>query len=215
MPASICDIRSKITSTDIDVLRQSLEIVRRCALQENERGKAAETRATVMLGILGGIATLAIAGAGAGGLPKSAKLTGTEWLLFVCIISCLLFLVKALFYAIRTIGVAKGYRLEPHLVFDLQSTSQAQALQLEIAGMLWEYDRSIESNSRRLFLLQRCQRSSYVAILLLILFGFLSIKILETWGAIPLYIPAGLSILLGLAFVLLDFGLEKVQKIWK
>ena len=63
MPASISEIQQKITSEDIDVLRQSLEFVRRCLLQENERGKAAETRATVMLGILGVIATLVIPGA--------------------------------------------------------------------------------------------------------------------------------------------------------
>ena len=212
MPVSISEIQQKISSNDIDVLRQSLEIVRRCLLQENERGKAAETRATVMLGILGVIGTLVIAGAEK--LPTSSKPGDAEWLLLACFVSCLLFLIKALFYAMRTIGIAKKYRLEPHMIFDFKDASQAQALQSEIAGIIWEYDRSIESNSGRLFLLQRCQRSSYVSILILVLFGFFSIEILADWIVVSLHVPIGLSALFGALFVILDPLAEKVQGIW-
>ena len=167
MSSSINKIRQKITSEDIDVLRQFLEFVHRCLRQENERGKVAETRATVMLGILGAITTLAITGAE--NLLANSKLGDAGWLLLAsCYASCLLFLAKALFYAIRTISISKKYRLEPQMIFDLQDTSQAGALQSEISGIVWEYERSIESNSGRLFLLHRCQRNSYVAIVILI-----------------------------------------------
>ena len=134
MSTSVCEIQQKINSDDIDVLKQSLEFVRRCLLQENERGKAAETRATVMLGILGVIGTLVIAGAAK--LPTSAKLGDADWLVLVCFVSCLLFLIKALFYAMRTIGVAKKYRLEPHMVFNYEDASHAKALRSEIAGII-------------------------------------------------------------------------------
>ena len=169
MPSLISEIQRKITSEDADVLRQSLEFVHRCLRQENERGKAAETRATVMLGILGAIATLVITGAE--NLPTDSELGDAGWLLLACYVSCLLFLVKALFYAIRTISISKKYRLEPQMVFDLQDASQVEALRSEIAGIVWEFDRSIESNSGRLFWLHRCQRNSCVVIVILVIFG--------------------------------------------
>ena len=213
MSAAITEIRRKITSNDIDVLRQSLEFARRCLVQENERGQAAETRATVMLGILGVIATFVITGAGA--LPTTSKPSEAEWLLLTCFVSCLLFLLKALFYAIRTIGVAKKYRVEPGLVLDWQQVSQADALRSEIAGVLWEHDQSIVSNSGRLFLLQRCQRSSYIAILILVLFGFLSIEGLNEWIVAGSCVAIVFSILAGLSVIFLDRVVEGAEGTWR
>ena len=213
MPASISEIQQKITSEDIDVLRQSLEFVRRCLLQENERGKAAETRATVMLGILGVIATLVIPGAE--NLATNSKPGDPGWLLLACFVSCLLFLIKALFYAIRTISIVKKYRLEPQMVFGLQDASQAEALRSEIVGIVWEYGQAIESNSGRLFFLHRCQRNSYVAILILVLFGFLSIEVLRQWIIVSPCIPIGFGVLCGIALIFLDPLAEKIQGVWK
>lgn len=212
MSTSISEIRRNITSENVDVLRQCLELVRRCLLQENERGKAAETRATVMLGLLGVIATLVIAGSE--NLPTNSEPDIGGWLLLACFVSCLLFLVRALFYAIRTISIAKRYRLEPSLVFDLQDSCQIYALHCEIAGLLWEYDQSIGSNSGKLFWLHRCQRNSYVAISILVLFGFVSIEALRHWIAVSSCIPIGFSVLFGLSFLFLDPIAEKSQGIW-
>lgn len=213
MPSSISEIRRKITSENVDVLRQSLEYVHRCLRHENERGKAAETRATVMLGILGVIATLVIASAES--LPTSSKLEDAGWLLLVCFVSCLLFLLKALFYAIRTIGVSKKYRLKPHLVYDLQDASHVEALQSEITGIVWEYDQSIDSNSGRLFLLHRCQRNSYATIVILVLFGFLSIEILQHAIVVLPYMPIGFGVVSALAFLVLDPLAERVRGVWR
>ena len=213
MPSSISEIQRNISSENVDVLTQSLEFVNRCLRQENERGKAAETRATVMLGILGVIATLVIAGAE--NLPTNSKLGDAGWLLLTCFASCLLFLVKALFYAMRTIGISKKYRLEPQMVYDLQDVSHVEALQCEIAGTIWEYDRSIESNSGRLFWLHRCQRNSYVAIVLLVLFGFLSIDILRHLIVVSPCIPIGFGVLSAVAFLVLDPLAERVRGVWR
>ena len=213
MPSTISEIQQKITSEDVDVLRQSLEFVHRCLRQENERGKAAETRATVMLGILGVIATLVIAGAE--NVPMNSKLGDAGWFLLACFVSCLLFLVKALFFAIRTISISKKYRLEPQTVYGLQDASHIEALRCEIAGTIWEYDRSIQSNSGRLFWLHRCQRNSYVAIVILVLFGFLSIDTLRHSIVVSACIPIGFSILTALAFFVLDPLAEKMQGVWR
>ena len=213
MSTAITEIRQKITSNDIDVLKQSLEFARRCLVQENERGKAAETRATVMLGILGVIATFVITGAET--LPTTSKPSDAEWLLLACFVSCLLFLLKALFYAIRTISVAKKYRVKPDMVLAWQQFSQADVLRTEIAGVLWEYDQSIVSNSGRLFLLQRCQRSSFIAILILVLFGFLSIEVLNDLIVVGSCVAVMFSLLSGLCLILLDRVVEGVQGIWR
>ena len=134
MPESIREIQSRITSQDVDVLRQSLEFVRQCHLQELERGRVAETRATVMLGILGVIATLVIPSAGV--LTTSTELNDRQWFLLVCFVACLLFLAKALAYAIRTISISKRYRLEPIMVYDQQTGSRIESLQAEISGVI-------------------------------------------------------------------------------
>ena len=213
MPSSISEIQRKITTENVDVLRQSLEFVHRCLHQESQRGRAAETRATVMLGILGVIATLVIAGAE--NLPTNSKLEDAGWLLLACFVSCLLFLVKALFYAIRTISISKKYRLEPQMVYDLQDASHVEALRCEIAGTMWEYDRSIQSNSGRLFWLHRCQRNSYVSIMILVLFGFLSIEILRHSIVVSPYIPIGFGVVSAVAFLVLDPLAERVRGVWR
>ena len=213
MPSPISTIQQKITSEDVGVLKQFLEFAHRCLRQENERGKAAETRATVMLGILGVIATLVIPGAE--NLPANSKLGDASWLLLACYVSCLLFLAKALFYAIRTIGISKKYRLEPQMVFGLQDADQIEALRSEIAGIVWEYDQSIESNSGRLFWLHRCQRSTCIAIVILILFGFLSMEMLRHSIVLSAYLSIGLGVLSVVALLFLDHVAERMQGIWR
>ena len=213
MPSTIREIQRKITSEDVDVLKQSLELAHRCLRQENDRGKAAETRATVMLGILGVIATLVIAGAD--DVSTNSEHADAGWLLIACFVSCELFLVKALFYAIRTISISKKYRLEPQTVYGLQDASHIEALRCEIAGTIWEYDRSIESNSGRLFRLHRCQRNSYVAIVILVLFGFLSIETLRHSIVVSAHVPMGFAVLTAVAFFVLDPLAEKVQRVWR
>ena len=53
MPPRLCEIRSKITSNDTEVLRHSLGFVQERLREEQDRGKAAETRAVAVLAILG------------------------------------------------------------------------------------------------------------------------------------------------------------------
>ena len=213
MPASISEIRHRITSQNIDVLRQSLEFVRRCLVQENERGKAAETRATVMLGILGVIATLVIPSAK--DLTRDTEPTNEQWFLLVCFVSCLLFLTKGLYYAIRTISISKGYRVQPSMVFDLQNGSHVEAVRAEISGIIWEYDQSIQYNNGKLFWLQRCQRSSCVSILILVLFDLGSIETFRHWIDISTCIPLGLSALFIILFFFLDLVSERMGGIWE
>lgn len=212
MPESMKEIRSKIKSQDVDVLRQSLDFVRRCHSHELERGKVAETRATVMLGILGVIATLVVPSAG--DLTTSTELKDQQWFLLVCFVACLLFLAKALAYAIRTISISKRYRLEPTMVYDQQNGSRIEALQTEISGILWEYGKSVQYNSSKLFWLQRCQRNSFVAILVLVLFGFVRLEVLTQFIDLWICISAVIGSLFVGLFVFLDVLAEKFGSIW-
>ena len=213
MPESMDEIRRKITSNDVDVLVQSLEFARRCLLRESERGQAAETRATIMLGVLGVVATLAITGTVA--LPKESSPSDREGLLLVCFVACLLFLAKALFYAILTIGVSRKYTLMPHRVFNWQQTHRRSALQSEIAGTIWEYDRSIDINSARLFRLQRCQRSSYVSIFVLVCCGVLSIEFIDAWIIFPKPALFTLAATFVILLIFLDRILDEWQGLWR
>lgn len=212
MAESMKEIQSRITSQDIDVLRQSLDFVRQCHSHELERGKVAETRATVMLGILGVIATLVVPSAG--DLTASTELSHQQWFLLVCFVACLLFLAKALVYAIRTISISKRYRLTPTMVYDQQNGSRIESLQAEISGVLWEYGKSVQYNSSKLFWLQRCQRNSFVAIMILVLFGLATIKALTQFVDLWMCISVVVGSLLGGLFVFLDPLAEKFGGIW-
>ena len=212
MPPSVSEIRGRITSVELDILRQSLEFARRCLERENERGKAAETRATVMLGALGVVISLV--------LPLASKVTPRNgpdeenWFLFVSFLSCLAFLLRALFYAVRIIGISKRYRVEPTIIYDLQALSPTDGLKEEIAAVMWEYHQTIQPNTDKLFWLHRCQRNSFVSLILLVFFGMGLIAVDRKWFEWWQCASFVVGILAPTLFMGLDYVMERKGSIW-
>ena len=60
MPLRLREIRNQITANDVEVLRHSLGFVQERLREEQDRGKAAETRATAILAVLGILAGLIV-----------------------------------------------------------------------------------------------------------------------------------------------------------
>ena len=114
MPPRLCEIRSKITSNDTEVLRHSLGFVQERLREEQDRGKAAETRAVAVLAILGILAGFIV--------PFAATIESvvecSRPFLYVIFAAPILFFLRGICYAIRILGITKQFR--PHPPFCLR-----------------------------------------------------------------------------------------------
>lgn len=197
MSTSQSEIRDRITSNDIDVLRQSLAFASACLSDERERSKTAETRAAAMLAVLGVIAGLVV--------PQAAMLgaidNGTNWFLLVGYIAPLLFILKGLVYAVRVLSVARRFRNTPDLAFALQEYSHAEALRAEIAAIVWEYRQAVQPTTAKLYWLYRCQLNGLAALILLAIFAVAVVVGRQEWFEMPLCGALLFGVLVAVVFV--------------
>lgn len=197
MSSSMSEIRHKITSNDVEVLKQSLAVASTCLADEKDRSKTAETRAAAMLAVLGVIAGLVV--------PRSATLgaidTGTGWFLLVGYVAPLLFLLRALVYAVRVLSVSIRWRNIPERLFALQECSQQEALRAEVAAVLWEYRQVVQPTTEKLYWLYRCQRNGLAAIFLLATFAVAVVVGRQQWFEIPLCVTLVFGVLVAVVFV--------------
>ena len=196
MSSSMPEIRDKITSDDREVLKQSLAVASACLADEKERSKTAETRAAAMLAVLGVIAGLVV--------PQAATLgaidSGTGWFLLVGYIAPLLFLLRALVYAVRVLAPSIRCRNTPERLFAFQECSEQEALRAEIAAVVWEYRQGVQPTTDKLYWLYRCQRNGLVAIFLLAAFAVALVMERQQWFEIPLYVTLVVGILVAVMF---------------
>ena len=106
MTDSVAEIRDRVTSNEIEVLKQSLAFANVCLADEKDRGKTAETRAAAMLAVLGVIAGLVVPEAQALGAIKDSA----SWFLLIGYIAPLLFLLRGVTFAWRVLGVSQRFR---------------------------------------------------------------------------------------------------------
>lgn len=209
MSSSMSEIRGRITSDDVDVLRQSLAVASACLADERDRSKTAETRAAAMLAVLGVIAGLVV--------PQATTLgplnNGTGWFLFVAYISPLLFLLKGLIYAVRVLSVSMRFRNTPERLFSFQDGSEQEALRLEIAAAIWEYRQSVQPTTAKLYWLDRCQRSGLTAVIFLAVFATAVIVARQQWFEIPLCVTLVFGLLVAVMFA--GESLVARRGIWK
>ena len=166
MTSSINEIYGKIKSNDETTLRHSLLLASKCLEEEIERGKGAETRATAILAGLVIFAGFTVP------LVDKVKLASNVAFPFFCLtfIAFLLFLVKGIYYSIKTLGVALRPRLEPDIAYEFHSFTFEDCLRNHISGIIWVYKESIQSNTNKLFWLDRSQRNCIIAISLYVVF---------------------------------------------
>ena len=203
------EIRERITSENIDVLEQCLRFARECSNYENERGKIAESRATAMLALLGILAGFIV--------PLAESISNTDSdsrrILFFVFSASLIFLVKGIYYAVRVLSVSIKYRLVIEAVYDFQPLSKVEALREEIAGVIWECEKATQPNTKKLFHLNRCQRSGITSIILFITFGILLISLESGTLKIPEYLFYIICLMLTIILFFTDTILEHIG-IW-
>ena len=170
MPLRLREIRNQITTNDVEVLRHSLGFVEERLREEQDRSKAAETRATAILAVLGILAGLIV--------PVATTIESVEEMsrlfLYVIYAATVLFLLKGIYYAINILSITKQFRLTPYSVYDFQSTNLADVLRDDVAATIWSYEQAKDPNTRKLFWLNRVQRNGVIAI---VLYAFLGVSL--------------------------------------
>lgn len=207
------EIEGRLTSEDIAVLKQSLALGEKWLARERERGSRAETRATAMLATLGVISGLVISQADT--VATKSGNGDEQWFLMVSFATCFLFLVKGLFYAMKVIGIERGYQIIPdEMTYGFQGLSPVEALRKEIAGVLWTYRKAIQPTTDKLFWLNRCQRSVVVAVLLLVFFGMAVIVTRNDWFEPSLGAAVVMGVIIAILFFVVDPAVERLGGMW-
>ena len=206
----VTEIKAKLSSNDINILKQSLSFVTWKLSVERLRSSRAETRATSIL---------AVAGILAGFIIYFSKLIGSPgqsiwYILFTIYIISILFLLRSALSAIKALWALIGNELKPDLAFDLQELSKIDALREETTWKIWEYYELLKISNKRLFWTNRAQRNIYAVI---VSFAFLG----TGWfflEQIPIQVPQCvvifLIVLLSILAIFLDVVLERFGKKW-
>jgi hypothetical protein len=204
------EIRNKITSEDLSILKRSLSFVDDRLALLRERAKLAETRATAMLAV-SGILTGFVVHFG----KTLDNLKVSDSVLFTALyLAAIFFIIKAIYYSIKALWVLKGKELNTDLVFELQDCSELEALKEELTWKTWEYWESIPATNEKLFWLNRSQRNTVAALITYMFLGmilYLEIKI----GFSSYWIVTWLAVSLLASLVLfIDIAIERLGSIW-
>lgn len=200
------EIKKKVTSADRDVLDRSLAFVSEKRAEEIQRGHAAITRGQLVLVVIGVLIVVTVPLADT---VISVEPASLRYFVLIWFGGSVAFLAKGAINAIRIIRPLKGYRAIPDFVFLIQNQSYEDAIRDEIALRIWEYQKSLTPNNRRLFQLDRCARNTVMAIFLLVLVGA-SIATSESVAvAIPSSVNWGALVVVVAAFFFWDKVVEK------
>ncbi|UCC41429.1 MAG: hypothetical protein JSV96_08425 [Candidatus Aminicenantes bacterium] len=205
------DIRSKVTSENLSILKRSLLFVDDRLALLRERGKQAETRATAMLAVSSILAGFVVH------FGKSLeKLKLFNSVLFAALyLAVIFFIIKSIYYSIKALWVLKGNELNTDLVFELQDFSESEAARYELTWKIWEYWQYIPLTNEKLFWLNRSQRNTVAALITYMFLGmvlYLEMKL----GFSSYWIVNGLAVVFLVSFVLfIDIAMERLGNVWK
>ena len=209
---NLSKVQNKITSNDPDVVEYCLVFTKECMKEEEDRGKTFETKASGILAILG-ILTGLVA-------PVTARfyLSDKEIspLFFVIFFVFLLFLVKAVWYAIKVVRVSKAsktYRFTPEAVYKFQYLDILQIKRNIVSRRISMHKKMVQRNTEKALYLQRAHRNSAISIAVYLIFGaafLFDINSLSSWFVSPCYMYVLYSAILVIC-LFLDRILERIE----
>jgi hypothetical protein len=206
----ISTIKEKLTSSDVDVLKQSLDYLNQRLALERSRSDRAETRATSLLvvgGILAGFVVVFIESFREGKLAEDV-------LTLILFSSSLLLLAKSLFYAVKALWALKGNELTADLPYDFQSLSPMESIKEELAWKIWEYYELLPVSNQRLFWVNRSQRNLLFAFTAFLCLGAESFASVHMNIVMNTSLAVSLAVILGISIILLDPISERFGNLW-
>lgn len=163
----------KITSSNLDILKKSLEIIDEHLEKEKQRGASVEVRANILIPFITIGATVILR------FSTSIGTVSNSITAFICFmyLMTIIFFIKSVYYLLASFQVIQHHRLTPKMVNDIQEFELIQALAYEVKWKIWEYNQLIPVQTKKLFYIYRAQQNlmlGVIGILLLALFQFLS-----------------------------------------
>lgn len=209
---TIDEIKEKITSTNIEVLKACNEFLDQRIEKERLRGDAAERRANIILSIVGAASAILIFLAQK--LPPPTIKEPSTILSSLIYATSAIWLARAIWYSSKAIKTQSNMMLLAESIYEFQANDESVALKEILTGKLWELQRAVPPNTERLFYVQRAQRA------LTIFMGWLFFNggILLLSEKLSLYIVYIIGCLGAFAaFFLFFFGDKIIEKkgIWK
>ncbi len=195
MNVKIKEIQEKIKSNNKDVLDQSMEIIDEHLRKEVERGKTAGTRVNTLITLSGAASAVILF---FGKIILNICTSNFLILIYFTYSVTILFLMKSIYYSIRSLKLTQVYRLSPEIIYDIQERDLNEALRYEITWKIWEYFQMIPVNTQRLFWFNRGQRNLLFSIIFFLFLGLLLLINEKVSVSIPNsieYILGGISIL--------------------
>ena len=203
-------IRERLSSENLNILKQSLVFVNERLVLERSRSEKAEKRATVLLAVAGILSGFIVHFAKLIGLPES----NNTFLLSIFFISAIRFVLKAGLYAIRALWALKGNELNTHLSFEIQGLPVGDAVREETIWKIWEYYQLLPVGNERLYWTNKSQRNTIGAIVAFTFTGVLWF-IQKTAGiSAPLILCLFIAFIMAIIVIFLDIVLEKYGNLW-
>lgn len=206
----IAEIKEKITSSDITVLKQSLEYVNQRISNERSRSDRAETRSSTLLsvtGILSGFVVFFMDSFFNGSIAQNDGKT-------ILFFSSVLLISRSLFYSVRSLWTYKSYELSVELAFDFQSLKEIESIRQEISFKIWEYYQLLPISNKRLFYLNRSQRNLLCALIILLFLTVYSMYISNLDLGLNGYFLKSLGIVFITMVLFLDTLFERFGTLW-
>lgn len=160
------EIHDKLNTPDKDVLQHSLVIVNEHLNKENQRGLSSNNKLNSMLSLIGvGSVVLLFFG----NFLFSNMDVQYDTIIKICYLFAATFLLKSLYYSIKTMSVSKVNRLNTDIIYEIQDKNFTEAIKYEVAWKIWEYKQLIPFHTSKLFLINRCQRNFFISILIIVI----------------------------------------------
>nr|WP_312577698.1 hypothetical protein [Sedimentibacter sp.] len=143
------------SSSNIDVLNNSVRLITEFISEENIRGESSNNRANISICLTGIYSSIVIA------LTKSilTSISTTPIFSKFLYVNTVILLIISVFNSIRVVLVKQVDKLSPYIVNDIQSFEHIEALRYEIKWKMWQYNKLNEINLTKLFYLHRAQRT--------------------------------------------------------
>lgn len=165
---TIQEIKNRLHSNDINVLKLCEVFINSKLESEHLRGESAERRANILIGTMGAASAFLVF------LAKNSFSTKTGELITLIYCLAALWLARSLWYSMRSIRTQSRYKITSDIVFEVQEKPEIEALRTILASKVWELEKTIQPNTERLFYVQRGQRALITFVGLILLLGLVS-----------------------------------------
>ena len=177
------EISDKINTKDKEVLLHCLVIINEHLNKENQRGISSTNKLNSMLTLMGvGSALLFFFG----NFLFSNNEVQNDIMIKIFFLFAATFLIKSIYYSIKTMSVQKVNRLNPDLIFDIQNKNFIESIRYEIVWKIWEYKQLLPFHTSKLFLINRCQRNFFITVLIILIIATLLPFNIQQLSDIPL-----------------------------